>query len=98
MRLLLATCVPALVYFAVHALHDRVQGNWPAPLYPAFCLIAGRGATLVRGLRWTPCAAAAAGLALTVSVYLHLAFAWPDFGPSVRGVTRAFLCPVLSYG
>ena len=27
-RLLIATVAPALAYFALHALHDRVQGNW----------------------------------------------------------------------
>jgi len=31
---------PALAYFMVHALHDRVQGNWPSFVYPAFCLLA----------------------------------------------------------
>ncbi len=31
---------PALAYFFVHALHDRVQGNWPAFLYPAFAILA----------------------------------------------------------
>jgi hypothetical protein len=31
---------PALLYFFIHALHDRVQGNWPCFLYPAFALLA----------------------------------------------------------
>ena len=31
---------PAVVYFFVHALHDRVQGNWPGFLYPAFAILA----------------------------------------------------------
>jgi 4-amino-4-deoxy-L-arabinose transferase-like glycosyltransferase len=31
---------PAVLYFFVHALHDRVQGNWPAFLYPAFAILA----------------------------------------------------------
>lgn len=29
-----------LMYFAVHSLHDRVQGNWPAPLYPPLAICA----------------------------------------------------------
>ena len=29
-----------LGYFLVHALHDRVQGNWPSFLYPALALLA----------------------------------------------------------
>ena len=32
--LLLALIAPALIYFLIHALHDRVQGNWPGFLYP----------------------------------------------------------------
>lgn len=31
---------PALIYFLIHALHDRVQGNWPGFLYPAFAVLA----------------------------------------------------------
>src|SRR5208337_708214 len=34
-RMLIATIAPAAVYFLIHALHDRVQGNWLAPLFPA---------------------------------------------------------------
>jgi 4-amino-4-deoxy-L-arabinose transferase-like glycosyltransferase len=38
--LLFALIVPAGIYFASHALHDRVQGNWPSFLYPALALAA----------------------------------------------------------
>jgi 4-amino-4-deoxy-L-arabinose transferase-like glycosyltransferase len=38
--LLLALMAPALVYFLIHALHDRVQGNWPAFLYPMLAILA----------------------------------------------------------
>ena len=30
----------ALLYFLQHALHDRVQGNWPCFLYPALAILA----------------------------------------------------------
>ncbi len=40
-RLLIGTIAPAAAYFLVHALHDRVQGNWLAPLFPASALLAG---------------------------------------------------------
>jgi 4-amino-4-deoxy-L-arabinose transferase-like glycosyltransferase len=33
---------PALLYFAFHALHDRVQGNWPCFVYPALALLAAQ--------------------------------------------------------
>jgi 4-amino-4-deoxy-L-arabinose transferase-like glycosyltransferase len=38
--LLAAAVLPMLMYFAVHSLHDRVQGNWPAPLYPPLAICA----------------------------------------------------------
>lgn len=54
--LLLCMILPALIYFLIHALHDRVQGNWPAFLYPMLAILAadafrrgGRG----WALRWT---------------------------------------------
>ncbi|MGB8363091.1 MAG: glycosyltransferase family 39 protein [Rhizomicrobium sp.] len=31
---------PAAVYFVIHATHDRVQGNWPSFIYPAFAVLA----------------------------------------------------------
>jgi 4-amino-4-deoxy-L-arabinose transferase-like glycosyltransferase len=31
---------PIVVYFAWHSLHDRVQANWFAPVYPAFAVVA----------------------------------------------------------
>jgi 4-amino-4-deoxy-L-arabinose transferase-like glycosyltransferase len=40
-RFLLAMLMaPAIVYFLIHALHDRVQGNWPCFLFPAFAILA----------------------------------------------------------
>jgi 4-amino-4-deoxy-L-arabinose transferase-like glycosyltransferase len=40
-RLLLALLVwVGLCYFLEHALHDRVQGNWPCFLYPALSILA----------------------------------------------------------
>jgi 4-amino-4-deoxy-L-arabinose transferase-like glycosyltransferase len=39
-RLLACLVAPLLAYFLFHSLHDRVQGNWMAPLYPALILLA----------------------------------------------------------
>jgi len=39
-RILACTIAPAAIYFLLHSLHDRVQGNWLAPLYPAFAILA----------------------------------------------------------
>jgi len=38
--LITALVLPSILYFAVHSLHDRVQGNWPCFLYP-FLSVAG---------------------------------------------------------
>ncbi len=38
-RMLACTIAPAAIYFLLHSLHDRVQGNWLAPLYPAVALL-----------------------------------------------------------
>ena len=78
-RLLGATVAPALAYFLVHALHDRVQGNWPAPLYPALALLAA-GALAPFWRRIAP-AAAGLGVTLATAAYLHLATGWPALGP-----------------
>ena len=62
------TVLPAAV-FVEHALGDRVQGNWPAVIYPAACI-----ATVGLGSRlWRP--AVALGLAMTTTVQAQAAVA-----------------------
>ena len=39
-RILVSTIAPAAVYFVLHGLHDRVQANWLAPLFPASAILA----------------------------------------------------------
>lgn len=63
-RLLLALTVPMLLYFLKHALHDRVQGNWFAPVLPLLALLAADWATAEPDARWS---AAARGRAVTWS-------------------------------
>ena len=41
-----ALVLPMLVYFVVHALHDRVHFNWLAPIYPFLAICAARGLDL----------------------------------------------------
>ena len=52
-RLLLASIAPAILYFALHALHDRVQGNWLAPLYPALAILAADAVARAQSLAST---------------------------------------------
>ncbi len=39
-RILFSTIAPATIYFLLHGLHDRVQANWLAPLFPAAAVLA----------------------------------------------------------
>ncbi len=38
--LIVAGMLPFLAYLILHSLHDRVQANWMAPLYPSFAVCA----------------------------------------------------------
>lgn len=86
--LLPAMTYPSLAYFAVHALHDRVQGNWPSFLYPALVLAAAGAALQISqegGNQPTPIklarnwAAPTAGAILGI-VYLQVAFGFLALG------------------
>ena len=48
-RILACTIAPAAVYFLLHSLHDRVQGNWLAPLYPAAAILVADWVAEIRG-------------------------------------------------
>ena len=67
--LLCALTLPGALVFLQHALGDRVQGNWPAILYPAAALAAA-GPDQPLGPRWRG-AAVALGLAITLAVYVQ---------------------------
>jgi 4-amino-4-deoxy-L-arabinose transferase-like glycosyltransferase len=47
LSLLILTALPFGLYLMIHALHDRVQGHWPTPLYPALALMAAVAAARV---------------------------------------------------
>lgn len=74
--LLLWTSLPFFVYLLAHSLHSRVQGNWPAPLFPALALMAAIvaadppafAARVWRALAGT---AIVLGLAVSLLVYWH---------------------------
>jgi 4-amino-4-deoxy-L-arabinose transferase-like glycosyltransferase len=77
-RFLLAALLwTGLGYFLVHALHERVQGNWPAFLYPVVAVLAaeafGGGGRSWRWMSWT--AAPLAGL-LLLAVYAQAGWGW----------------------
>lgn len=67
--LLAAVTLPPVAVFLQHALGDRVQGNWPAILYPAMAI----AATLCADPFWSRLRrpALALGLAVTLLAYLQ---------------------------
>jgi 4-amino-4-deoxy-L-arabinose transferase-like glycosyltransferase len=70
--LLLALLAPAMVYFAIHTLHDRVQGNWPSFLYPMLAVLAADAFTLDPG-RWYSRFAMPVAAAILLLAYLQAA-------------------------
>jgi len=51
--LLAAIVFPSAVYFLVHSLHDRIQGNWPCFLYPALAIAAAEAFARSDWSGWT---------------------------------------------
>lgn len=71
--LLAASVLPMLLYFTVHALHDRVQGNWPAPIYPPLAICAALAVhAITRERRRTAVFASALGLGFLVTTVIHI--------------------------
>ncbi len=75
-------CFMAL-YFCWHALHSRVEGNWLAPMFPAFALCAAAAVHAVEWpsgwqfttVAWLQRCALVVGLIFTATVYAQAAFA-----------------------
>ena len=51
--LLAALVFPSALYFLIHSLHDRIQGNWPSFLYPALAIAAAQAWSLQAWNGWT---------------------------------------------
>lgn len=49
---LIAIAAPFALYLLVHSLHDQVQGQWPAPLYPLLVICAAQAAETAGGGGW----------------------------------------------
>ncbi|MCA3585265.1 MAG: glycosyltransferase family 39 protein [Methylocystis sp.] len=71
--MLLLTSLPFLAYLLVHSLHSRVQVNWPAPLFPAACVMAAVfiGGQTDRIWRRVAIGAIVSGLTLGILVQFH---------------------------
>ena len=75
LKLLAALPLPLLAYLLVHVFHDRIQGNWPAPVYPGLVILAAVMAEgmsegkIVSAKRW----AAPFGIGISAVALLGLA-------------------------
>lgn len=72
LALLIALPLPLLAYMLAHVFHDRIQGNWPAPVYPGLVLlavVAAEGGKFGWARRW----AAPLGIGLSALVLAGMA-------------------------
>ena len=69
---LLAIAAPFAAYLVVHSLHDEVQGQWPAPLYPMLMVAAAAAAEDATG--WLGALRAAAAPVAFAVIAAILAF------------------------
>ncbi len=87
--LLFAILAVSLLYFAQHALHDRVQGNWPAFLYPMLAILAADATDTAR--RWLVMAAAPVAALLLLAANMQAITGWPlKNDPSMRILAKDF--------
>ncbi len=75
-RFMLAVLVwTGVAYFAEHALHDRVQGNWPCFLYPALVILAAQAFSGEGSRLWPSWLAAPVAALLLLLTYAQAEFA-----------------------
>ena len=85
---------PLAIYFAWHSLHQRAEGNWTAPIFPAFAIAAAAAAHGIAGSgRWRSLAdwssklAVPIGLAIAAGIEIQAIFGLIPLGaldPTVR--------------
>jgi len=79
LTLLIALPLPLLAYMLLHVFHDRIQGNWPAPVYPGLILlaaVAAEGGKPGRAREWA--APLGIGLSMLALVLMALSPALPQ--------------------
>jgi 4-amino-4-deoxy-L-arabinose transferase-like glycosyltransferase len=81
---------PLALYMVVHAFHDRVQANWPGPLYPGLAILATLAADRPRAewLRRAGALVAPLGVVLSLAGLILIGLPapsfWPRTAPNVR--------------
>lgn len=88
LSLLIALPLPLIVYMLTHVFHDRIQGNWPAPIFPGLVLLAAYVAETHRPrLRsWT----APVGIAISVVALAVLALSSLIRLPGAAGLSQGW--------
>ena len=82
--LLVALSLPPVLVFVQHAIGDRVQGNWPAIIYPALAIAAGG---LAIPARWWV-GASALGFAITALAYVQATTGLLPLPPRIDPITQ----------
>jgi 4-amino-4-deoxy-L-arabinose transferase-like glycosyltransferase len=87
--LLAALVFPSALYFLIHSLHDRIQGNWPSFLFPALAIAAAQAFAAEDWTGWTRSVwrvaralAIPVAAILLIAVYAQTLFAVVPFGRS----------------
>lgn len=81
------TSLPLLLYFVVHALHARVEANWPQPVLPMMTVVAAWAVVSLRSRSWTAVligAQAAIGVVMVGLVTIQAIYAPVDLGIADR--------------
>jgi len=78
---LLLASAPFAVYLVFHSLHDAVQGQWPAPLYPSLTIAAAAAAETVHPAGWLARLRTAAPIfGFTAAIATFGFIVWPSDG------------------
>ena len=81
LSLLVALPLPLVAYMLLHVFHDRIQGNWTAPLFPGLVILAAAGADGVTGKWLSRCRDWAAPFGIGVSALALIACCVGNIGP-----------------
>ena len=84
--LLAAMSVPPILVFVQHAVGDRVEGNWPAIVYPA-AAVAAAGLAAPKWRRWT-WPSCVLGFTIAAGLYAHVVTGWPALSGGRDPVAR----------
>ena len=88
LALLVALPLPLIVYMLLHVFHDRIQGNWPAPIFPGLVLLAACAAqpSWPRVRAWT----APVGIATSVIALMVLSLSSVIKLPGAAGLSQGW--------